>query len=159
MSNLFLILKGEWYRKIEKGFKTSEYREIKPYWTKRLFNKQYKTVTFALGYAKDRPTMTFDIEDICITHEPNDLNLPKCYEIKLKDKIIDILYAELDKVRHTAKKVILSPQVIRRIELMKQSYTYSIMCSCEHIARRYQSFSHINFEISHLIPENTWEII
>ena len=34
---LDLPLKKEWYNMIESGVKTEEYREIKPYWIKRLF--------------------------------------------------------------------------------------------------------------------------
>lgn len=38
MSNiLHLPLKAQWYEMIESGTKTEEYREIKPYWLKRLF--------------------------------------------------------------------------------------------------------------------------
>ena len=37
MKNLDLHLKAEWYDMIESGGKTEEYREIKPYWLKRLF--------------------------------------------------------------------------------------------------------------------------
>lgn len=33
---LHLPLKKEWYEMIESGVKTEEYREIKPYWVKRL---------------------------------------------------------------------------------------------------------------------------
>ena len=33
---LNLILKGKWYDMIESGEKTEEYREIKPYWIRRL---------------------------------------------------------------------------------------------------------------------------
>ena len=33
---LHLPLKKEWYEMIESGVKTEEYREIKPYWIKRL---------------------------------------------------------------------------------------------------------------------------
>ena len=31
-------LKKEWFEKIKSGEKTHEYREVKPYWTKRFFN-------------------------------------------------------------------------------------------------------------------------
>ena len=34
---LYLPLKKIWYEMIECGYKTEEYREIKPYWIKRLF--------------------------------------------------------------------------------------------------------------------------
>lgn len=33
---LVFPLKKEWYEKIKSGEKTIEYREVKPYWTKRL---------------------------------------------------------------------------------------------------------------------------
>lgn len=33
---LTFILKKEWYEKIKSGEKTIEYREVKPYWTKRI---------------------------------------------------------------------------------------------------------------------------
>ena len=36
MKTLCLPLKKEWYEMIESGVKTEEYREIKPYWFKRL---------------------------------------------------------------------------------------------------------------------------
>lgn len=36
MKVLHLPLKKEWYNMIESGAKTEEYREIKPYWAKRL---------------------------------------------------------------------------------------------------------------------------
>lgn len=34
---LVFPLKKEWYEKIKSGEKTVEYREVKPYWEKRLF--------------------------------------------------------------------------------------------------------------------------
>lgn len=37
---LFLPLKKKWYDMIESGIKTEEYREIKPYWEKRLVDYQ-----------------------------------------------------------------------------------------------------------------------
>ncbi len=36
MRILHLVLKRRWYEMIERGEKTEEYREIKPYWTKRI---------------------------------------------------------------------------------------------------------------------------
>ena len=36
---LIFTLKKEWYEKIRRGEKTVEYREVKPYWTKRLKNE------------------------------------------------------------------------------------------------------------------------
>lgn len=36
MKTLHLPLKAKWYKMIESGVKTEEYREIKPYWVQRL---------------------------------------------------------------------------------------------------------------------------
>ncbi len=51
MKILHLPLKKEWYEMIESGVKTEEYREIKPYWDKRLVDyksvfKDYKRLVF-----------------------------------------------------------------------------------------------------------------
>jgi|WetSurMetagenome_2_1015567.scaffolds.fasta_scaffold50147_2 hypothetical protein len=91
MKILDLPLKKEWYNMIESGIKKEEYREIKPYWEKRLLDyngikrdykllffrnvltgihhdlcKEYKrgydAVRFRYGYTKK--TMTFKIESI-----------------------------------------------------------------------------------------------
>lgn len=106
MRTLDLVLKKKWYDMIDSGEKTEEYREIKPYWIKRIIgerdpahhdcyekitsaraeffsdraimlqyyleeglvrHKGYDTVTFHLGYSKDRPSMTFKIKDIVIS--------------------------------------------------------------------------------------------
>ena len=63
---LKLVLKEKWYRMIERGEKLEEYREIKPFYD-RLFDGfvHYDNVTFYLGYAKNRPQMTFNVRDIC----------------------------------------------------------------------------------------------
>lgn len=86
MQNLFLVLKYEWFDLIESGQKTSEYREIKPFWDKRL-NKHYDTVTFQRGYSKNPCRMTFKILEITKTTLPNDLKKEKVYEIKLGERI------------------------------------------------------------------------
>ena len=36
---LIFPLKKEWYKKIKSGEKTIEYREVKPYWSIRIFNE------------------------------------------------------------------------------------------------------------------------
>lgn len=94
MKTLHLHLKKKWYDMIERGEKTEEYREIKPYWVARLapcykwcslnlvnniercikcsnnknFNKisgmNYALVKFYNGYSKQ--TMTFEIKDIIV---------------------------------------------------------------------------------------------
>ena len=61
---LYLPLRKEWYEMIESGVKTEEYREIKPYWGKRLMFKGLTHVKFSYGYTKR--TMMFEIERITI---------------------------------------------------------------------------------------------
>ena len=63
MSNLFLILKKEYFIQIQEGTKTVEYREATPYWMNR-FNKKYDTVTFQLGYSKNAPRIDKEIEKV-----------------------------------------------------------------------------------------------
>ena len=46
---LIFPLKKEWYEKIKSGEKTVEYREVKPYWTKRIANN-YCRPMFALYF-------------------------------------------------------------------------------------------------------------
>lgn len=62
MNSLKLVLKKKWYDMIASGEKTEEYREITDYWIKRIHGKGYEYVTFYLGYAKDRPSMTFEMK-------------------------------------------------------------------------------------------------
>lgn len=58
---LIFPLKKEWYEKIKNGEKTVEYREIKDYWTNRLFpdipedlQGEPRRCYFQLGYTKNR---------------------------------------------------------------------------------------------------------
>lgn len=89
MKTLQLTLKKKWFDMIKSGEKKEEYREIKPYWIKRLisddfnwdcetsikrnvhyiacpngFYKKYDTVTFKNGYAKDAPVITCELISI-----------------------------------------------------------------------------------------------
>lgn len=85
MSNLSLVLMHKWYDLIESGEKTSEFREIKPYWQKRLA-KHYDTVTFQRGYTNIK--QCYKIISITITNKPNDLHeYREMYEIKLGEKV------------------------------------------------------------------------
>ena len=43
MRVLNLTLKAKWYDRIESGEKLEEYRDIKPYWIKRLIVKEWKS--------------------------------------------------------------------------------------------------------------------
>ena len=57
MRILYLTLMKKWFDEILAGTKKFEYREIKPYWTKRLFEdgkvRDFNLIYFRNGYSKD----------------------------------------------------------------------------------------------------------
>lgn len=57
---LYLTLKRVWFEQILNGDKTIEYREIKPYWIKRLVGRHYTHIQFRNGYSKKSPTMLIE---------------------------------------------------------------------------------------------------
>jgi hypothetical protein len=65
---LHLTLKKKWFDMIASGEKKEEYRDMKPYWTKRLFNdlgdrfepKSFDKVVFKNGYATNAPTIVVE---------------------------------------------------------------------------------------------------
>lgn len=63
---LYLTLKKQWFDMILSGEKKEEYRAIKPYWEKRLLNKEYDIVNFRNGYGKSAPQFTAKIKNIRI---------------------------------------------------------------------------------------------
>ncbi len=54
---LYLTLFRKWFDEVLQGKKKIEFREIKPYWTKRLDGRQYDYVIFKNGYSKEAPMM------------------------------------------------------------------------------------------------------
>lgn len=50
MKTLYLPLKKEWYEMIESSRKTEEYREIKPYWCRRIMNKSWAECPNRISY-------------------------------------------------------------------------------------------------------------
>jgi len=59
----------KWFIEILEGRKVEEYREIKPYWTKRLFEengspRHYDIIVFRNGYAKDAPMMKVEFKGV-----------------------------------------------------------------------------------------------
>jgi len=65
MTTLKATLHKQWFDAIAAGIKTEEYREIKPYWTKRL-EKSYDFVQFRNGYRSDAPVMTVEYHGFTI---------------------------------------------------------------------------------------------
>lgn len=64
MKVLHLTLKKEWFAMIASGKKLEEYREIKPYWNKRLLNREYDAIQFRNGYHRNAPTMIVELKEI-----------------------------------------------------------------------------------------------
>jgi len=105
MKVLDLPLQKQWYNMIESGEKTEEYREIKPYWIKRLCNANppslkscegcpfakcgdYTHVRFRYGYTKR--TMLFELKSIRVGVGNPKWGAPEKKEVfilKLGDKI------------------------------------------------------------------------
>lgn len=68
---LKLTLKKKWFDMISSGEKKEEYREIKPYWIKRLkfdiWNvRPFLYVEFRNGYMKDSPRIKVELKKIMI---------------------------------------------------------------------------------------------
>lgn len=64
MKVLHLTLKKKWFDMILSGEKKEEYREMKPYWHKRLLNKTYDVIEFRNGYSKESPVMRITFEGL-----------------------------------------------------------------------------------------------
>lgn len=61
---LHLTLKRKWFDLIADRVKTIEFRDIKPYWVKRLEDKVFDEVHFRNGYSKDSPFMRVEFISI-----------------------------------------------------------------------------------------------
>ena len=57
MKTLHLTLKRQYFEAILAGTKREEYREIKPYWRKRLEGKTFDEILFRNGYSKNARCM------------------------------------------------------------------------------------------------------
>ncbi len=62
MKILHLNLYRKYFDAILKGEKTTEYREVTPYWSKRLEGRHYDVIKFRNGYAKDAPEMIVEFK-------------------------------------------------------------------------------------------------
>jgi len=52
MRTLTLALKGEYFDAIKAGTKTEEFRQVTPYWRKRLEGQRYDSIELTRGYPK-----------------------------------------------------------------------------------------------------------
>lgn len=96
---LKLPLKKEWWNKISKGEKTHEYREVKPYWTKRIYcGKMQKvhSILFRLGYTNTY--MPAKIINITIV---NGLNT----DLKVDKPVYDIEFSLIKRCKNASQKM------------------------------------------------------
>lgn len=92
MKILDLVLKKQWFNMIKDGNKREEYRELKPYWTKRLVNndgsfKNFTHIKFRCGYTNQ--FIVYRIEDITVGQgkvEWGGTENTEVYVIKFADK-------------------------------------------------------------------------
>lgn len=104
MNILDLPLKGIWYDMIESGNKKEEYREIKPYWSKRIcgcvfttksmcekdkctYCKKITHIRFRYGYTKR--TMLFKLNNVDIGKGRSEWGAPssEVFILKLGERI------------------------------------------------------------------------
>ncbi len=83
--NLHLTLHKKWFDEILSGKKKFEYRDIKPYWTKRLFDEtgkpiNYKRIIFRNGYSKDCRKMIVEFLGVFIINNKYTIKLGKIIE-------------------------------------------------------------------------------
>lgn len=80
---LHLTLKKKWFDLIKSGEKKFEYREIKPYWTKRLCSKsppnKFDYIIFTNGYRKDSPKIKVEWKGMGL----EEFKGKPCFAIKL----------------------------------------------------------------------------
>ncbi len=63
---LHLNLYRKYFDQILEGKKTTEYREVTPYWSKRLEGRHYDVIQFRNGYAKVAPMMIVEFKGMGI---------------------------------------------------------------------------------------------
>ena len=63
-STLDFTLKKKWFDMILSGEKPEEYREIKPYWHARLWDKDHDLVQFRNGYQAESPKVLMNLRGI-----------------------------------------------------------------------------------------------
>lgn len=102
-TTLQLVLKTKWFRMIESGEKLQEYRDITPYWWKRIFQSDFienpmkggyagkhRFVRFRLGYKKNAEEMTFKLGHIGIGNANPDWaegSMDKMIVLNLQERI------------------------------------------------------------------------
>ena len=83
---LHLVLKKKYFERIYNKTKKLEYRDLTPYWSKRLEGKDFTHIKFQLAYSKNPPTMLVEVLDENIVDYKNKksyaFDLGKITEVK-----------------------------------------------------------------------------
>ena len=82
MKVLHLNLYRKYFDAILNGTKTIEYRDITPYWSRRLEGRHYDVIKFRNGYAKVAPEMIVQYKGIDIDEGKYAIHLGKVLESK-----------------------------------------------------------------------------
>ena len=82
MKILHLNLYRKYFDQILKGEKTTEYREVTPYWSKRLEGRHYDVIKFRNGYRKDAPEMVVEYKGMYISDSEYAIVLGNILETK-----------------------------------------------------------------------------
>jgi len=122
---LHLTLSKNWFDMILSGEKTDEYREIKPYWIKRLMVgpdefKEFDIIRFKNGYSKNCPQFDIEFKGIRIGYgnqrwgaTPNRkyfvIELGKIYQ-KEYEKSKELLIDDLNNLSKNPKVIVVSGQ-------------------------------------------------
>lgn len=90
---LHLTLMRKWFDMIANGEKRDEYREIKPYWTRRFadLSKGYDCIKFRNGYRSDSPAMTIRFDHLLIGRGRPEWGAPldkDVYILRLGDMLV-----------------------------------------------------------------------
>ncbi len=68
MKVLHLNLYRKYFDAILKKEKKVEYRDVTPYWSKRLEGRHYDVIKFRNGYRKDAPEMLVEFKGMGVVH-------------------------------------------------------------------------------------------
>jgi len=72
MKVLHLNLFRKYFDAILNGEKTTEYREVTSYWSKRLEGRHYDVIKFRNGYRKDAPEMVVEYCGVNVVNYKNE---------------------------------------------------------------------------------------
>ena len=85
MKILHLNLYRKYFDAIANGTKTTEYREVTPYWSKRLEGRHYDVIKFRNGYAKKAPEMIVEYKGMYTTDSQYAIVLGEIIEVNYND--------------------------------------------------------------------------